>query len=150
MSSIKPNTAMIGLAGYIVVIFGLNHEVTAWELGRKASLSNGCLDNNPWPSGSWDHAEWTRGFEHGVRYDNQKETDIETAAVVETPLAYPVEPLTERSFWAAANDLQLDQHLSVDQLAGRLGVDVDLVKQSMVAHQFYDEDAIPLGTRVAN
>ncbi|MGF6282064.1 hypothetical protein ABH908_000449 [Pseudomonas frederiksbergensis] len=150
MSSIKSNTAMIGLAGYIVVIFGLNQEVTAWELGRKASLSNGCLDNNPWPSGSWDHAEWARGFEHGVRYDNQNETGIETAAVVETPHAYPVEPLTERSFWTAANDLQLDQHLSIDQLAGRLGVSVDLVKQSMVAHQFYDEDAIPLGTRVAN
>ncbi|MGE8065137.1 hypothetical protein [Pseudomonas sp. NPDC089569] len=150
MSSIKSNTAMVDLTGYIVVIFGLNHEVTAWELGRKASLSNGGLDNNPWPSGSWDHDEWARGFEHGRRYDNQKGTDIETVAVVETPLAYPVEPLTERSFWAAANDMQLDQHLSVDQLAGRLGVDVQIVQRSMVAHQFYDEDAIPLGIRVAN
>lgn len=147
MSSMKPDATERDLVGFIVASYGLN-QVTAWEAGRKASLSIGVV-TNPWPVDSLDHFEWSRGFDYGRRNDGQTVADSETAGIVETRPAYPVEPLNERSFWASANNTQLYYHLSVDQLAGRLGVDVEQVNQNMVAHRFYDEDAIPLGNHVA-
>jgi hypothetical protein len=149
MSNMKKEAAERDLVGFIVAAYALNQE-TAWEAGRKASLSKGVVSPNPWPVDSLEHSEWSRGFDHGRRYDNQTVSDSETAAVVETRPAYPVEPLNERSFWATANDMQLHHHLSVDQLAGRLGVGVEQVTQNMVAHHFYDGDGIPLGIHVAN
>lgn len=148
MSSIKTKAAERDYVGFIVAAYGLN-QVTPWEAGRKASQSKGVVVENPWPSGSLDHAEWFRGLDHGRRYDSHTVDDTEEAVVVETHPAYPVEPLNERSFWATANNVQIQHHLSPDQLAGRLGVGVELLKSNMVAHHFYDEDAIPLGNRVA-
>lgn len=53
-----------------------------------------------------------------------------------------VEVVPERSFWAAINNMQINQCLSSEDVARRIGVAVDLLKAKMTFYRFYDDDGI--------
>nr|WP_172688478.1 hypothetical protein [Pseudomonas putida] len=60
-----------------------------------------------------------------------------------------VQVLPARSFWAVLNNLQIDLHLSVPELARRIGLAEERLCAGMIMFGFYDSDAIPMYDRVA-
>lgn len=119
--------------------------VTPWEAGRLVATKGGEPIDNPFTRDTREHDEWTRGYAVGrdeVLHDSSV-VRSNTLAVLPAPIVSS----SSTSFWAAANCLQLDQGLTNAELATRLGVPLAQLNQSMVAHHYYDADAIPLGVR---
>lgn len=44
-------------------------ESTAWNAGARAALDKQGRTRNPYPSDSWEHLNWVRGFEAVDGYD---------------------------------------------------------------------------------
>lgn len=136
--------------GNLVLFLALANElITSWEAGRLAATNEGSCSDNPYLPNTRDHDEWNRGFVYGV--GEGKVNSRVVIGSVETP--YPVMAagnLPERSFWAAANQVQISDGLQEEQLAARLGVTPDCLRTAMIHHRFWDDDAIPLGIRAAS
>ncbi|RMM39219.1 hypothetical protein QO021_29300 (plasmid) [Pseudomonas amygdali pv. lachrymans] len=125
-----------------------NDLVTPWEAGRQAAKLKEGFTSNPFETNTINHAEWAKGFAHGVSQESPKVApSIVDSVVASLPLMY-LQHLPNRAFWAEANRLSVTG-ISKAALAARLGVSCDQLCAGMVLHNFWDEDGIPLGLREA-
>ncbi|MBF6042917.1 hypothetical protein K5E40_18920 [Pseudomonas baetica] len=125
-----------------------NDLVTPWEAGRQAANLKEGFTSNPFETNTFNHAEWAKGFAHGVSHDAPAVSQSINASVVVSLPLMEVQHLPDRAFWAEANRLSVGG-MSEFALAARLGVSRDQLSAGMILHHFWDEDAIPLGIREA-
>ncbi|AVK09286.1 hypothetical protein OFL75_18300 [Pseudomonas aeruginosa] len=134
-------------------LFGIIQEVyfgaTSWEQGRQAALRGRTLSDNPETPDTISYDEWKKGFVHGAVYDVPQSGQIEEIVMVGILPVIEVQVLPARSFWAVLNNLQIDLHLSVPELARRIGLAEERLCAGMIMFGFYDSDAIPMYDRVA-
>lgn len=122
---------------------------TTWERGRKAALQGGSQADNPEIPNTFAHYEWKKGFVHGAVHDVPKGTEVEEVEVTGTLPVIEVQVMPVRSFWAVLNNLQIDRHLTIAELARWIGMPEERLCEGMMFFGFYDPDAIPMHDRVA-
>lgn len=125
------------------------HEITIWEHGRLAATRGVSSSENPYAHDTRPHDEWRRGFMHG--YGFLKEQTVVAGKSVVTPKpVMAVEYFPDHSVWAAANRMQMKLGLREDELAARFGVSRERLRAEMIRHNYWDDDAIPMGIREAS
>lgn len=98
-----------------------NDLVTPWEAGRQAANLKEGFTSNPFETNTFNHAEWAKGFAHGVSHDAPAVSQSINASVVVSLPLMEVQHLPDRAFWAEANRLSVGG-MSEFALAARLGV----------------------------
>lgn len=123
--------------------------ITVWESGRLAATQGAGHGENPYRQDTRNHDEWRRGFEHGEGL-LKEQTAVAGGSVLLPKPVIAVEYFPDHTVWAAANRMQMKLGLREEELAARFGVTREHLRGEMIRHNYWDDDAIPLGIREAS